>query len=292
MWWLLIVILANVFYALAFVIDKYIVSRALPHPIVYTFYVGILSIGVLILIPFGFNFPSFEQLIFALLAGLAQIIGYIFLYKALHLGEVSRIIPFIGGFLAIFTFILASSFIGERLTGQQFIAFILLVVGGLILSIKKGVFFKKRFALAILAALAFAILWVINKYLFMGASFISAIVWIRTATAIIALFLLIPKKNRKKIFKKTEKLKKGTVKYVISGRILSVLGALGIYVAVFLGSVVLVNSLQGIQYVFIMILALILFKKFPKLKEQFNKEVIFQKILAIILIGIGLILLI
>jgi len=165
MWWLLIVILANAFYALAFVIDKYIISRALPHPIVYTFYVGVLSIGVLVLIPFGFVFPSFNQILFALLAGLAQIVGYIFLYKALHLGEVSRIIPFIGGFLAIFTFILASSFIGERLTGQQFIAFILLVLGGLILSIKKGAFFKKPFVLAVFASLAFAVLWVANKYL-------------------------------------------------------------------------------------------------------------------------------
>lgn len=54
--WLLLVILAHLFYALVFLIDKYIVSRPLPHPVVYAFYVGVLSIFIWVLAPFGFPF--------------------------------------------------------------------------------------------------------------------------------------------------------------------------------------------------------------------------------------------
>ena len=78
------------------------------------------------------------------------------------------------------------------------------------------------------------------------------------------------------------------MKFVISGRALSVLAAFLMYLAVFLGSVTLANSLQGIQYIFILVLAYLFFKKFPKLREQFSKEIIIQKIIAIILIGLGL----
>lgn len=292
MTWLLIVILAHVFYALVFLIDKYILSRPLPHPIVYAFYVGILSASILFLIPFGFYFPSALETFLVLLAGVAQVAGWIFFYKALNKGEVSRIIPFVGGFIAIFILILSRFFIGEYLASQQLIAFGLLVVGGLILSFKKQGFFKSHFALALLASLLFAVFWVITKYIFNDAPLFIGLIWLRTAVAIIALCLLIPRRNRQLIFKKTEKLKSGTIKFFFSARALGVLAALFMYWAVFLGSVTLANSLQGLQYVFILVLAFLLFKKFPKLREQFSKEILIQKIIAIILISIGLVLLI
>ncbi len=292
MTWLLIVILAHLFYALVFIIDKYILSRSLPHPIVYSFYVGVLSILILVLLPFGFYFPSFKEVVLIVLASIAQVAGWIYFYKALNMGEVSRIVPFVGGFIGIFTLILSMLLINEFLTLKQFLAVILLILGSLILSFKKGIFLGKAFRLALLGALFFAIFWVITKYIFLGTSFISGIIWIRTGVAVIALTLLIPRKNRKLIFEKTEKIKAGTVKFFISGRALSILGAFGMYLAVFLGSVTLVNSLQGLQYVFILILALLLFKKIPSAREQFSREIIFQKIIAIILIGLGLTILI
>jgi len=287
MTWLIIVILAHLFYALVFIIDKYILSRPLPHPIVYSFYVGILSILILVLIPFGFYFPSFKEIVLVVLAGIAQVAGWIYFYKALNMGEVSRIVPFVGAFIGIFTLILSIFLIGEVLTLKQVLAIIFLISGSLVISVKKEVF-GKAFRLALLGALFFAVFWVITKYIFLDTSFISGLIWIRTGVALIALCLLIPRKNRQLIFQKTEQLKSRTIKFFISGRALSILSSFGIYLAVFLGSVSLVNSLQGIQYVFVLILAFILFKKIPKAREQFTSEIITQKIIAIILIALGL----
>jgi hypothetical protein len=52
-----------------------------------------------------------------------------------------------------------------------------------------------------------------------------------------------------------------------------------------------INALQGVQYVFLLIFAIILSFKLPKiLKEEISREIIFQKVAAILLIGAGLIL--
>jgi len=290
--WLLIIVIAHLFYAIIFIIDKYIVSKSLPHPIVYTFYVGVLSIAVWFLIPFGFSFPSPYYVFLSILAGIAQVGGSIFLYKSLHSSEVSRIIPFIGGFIAVFVLILSTLLIGERLNLQQYVAFILLVLGSLIVSSRRKEIFQKPFGLAIMAALFFAIFWVITKYIYGGTSFISGTVWVRTAVAFVSLFLLLPKKNRKLIFKKTDEIKPRTVGFVALGRILTIVAALCMYLAVFLGSVTLANALQGLQYAFVFVLALLFFRKIPSLKEELSKEIIVRKIIAIILISLGLFILI
>lgn len=290
--WLTIVIIAHLFYSLIFIIDKYIVSKSLPHPIVYTFYVGVLSIAVWLLIPFGFSFPSSYHVFLSILAGIAQVAGSIFLYRSLHLGEVSRIIPFIGSFVAVFTLIFSTFLISERLTFEQCVAFALLVFGGFIISYRKKELFQKPFGLAIIAALFFAIFWVITKYIYGETNFISGTVWVRTAVASISLFLLLPKKNRKLIFKKTDEIKPKTVGFVAAGRILTIIAALCMYWAVFWGSVTLANALQGLQYAFVFILALLFFRKIPNLKEELNREIIVQKIIAIILISLGLFILI
>ncbi|MFZ5559517.1 MAG: EamA family transporter [Patescibacteria group bacterium] len=290
--WLLIVILAHLFYALIFIIDKYIISRPLPHPIVYTFYIGILSICVWVLALFGFSFPSGYEILLILLAGISQVIGCIYFYKALNLGEVSRIVPFVGSFVAIFILILSTLLIGERLSLQQYIAFILLVLGSLIVSYKKKEIFQRSFGLALFSALLFAIFWVITKYIFSDTTFVSGLIWVRTGVVFISLFLLLPRKNRQLIFKETAELKFKTIGFFSGGRILSIAASFFMYLAVFLGSVTLANSLQGLQYAFVLILALLLFRKIPSLREEFSKKIIAQKVIAIILIGIGLFILI
>ncbi len=304
--WLIIVIIAHLFYAFVFLIDKYIVSRPLPHPVVYAFYVGIMSITIWVIAPFGFYFPAAHDIVLCLLAGVAQVAGWLCFYKALNMGEVSRVVPFVGSFVAIFVLILSSLIIGERLNVQQFVAFALLVLGGLIIAYhsqkpslfgfgrfrgKKEDLFKS-FGIAFVSALFFAIFWVITKYIYLDTQFTSGTIWIRTAVALVALLLLIPKKNRELILKKTEKIRPGTVKIFLAGRLLGVFAAFCMYLAVFLGSVTLANSLEGLQYGFVLLFALIFFRKIPSLKEEFNKETIFQKFAAIILIALGLIALI
>lgn len=289
MTWLLIVIVAYIFSALVFIIDKYIISRPMPHPVVYAFYVGVLGIVVLVLLPFGFVMPSGSETLWSLLAGAVQVAASILLYRVLNKGEVSRMVPFIGAVTAVFVLILSSFLTKEFLTSKQIIAFSLLVFGCFIIGFKKKEFLGKGIlGPAIISAFLFALYWVITKYIFLGTSFISGLIWVRVGVGLMALTILFSKKNRELIFKKTKEVKLKTTGFFILGRVLSAIGGLLFYWAVFLGSVSLINSLQGLQYVFILFLAVLLFRKIPSLKEQFSREVIAQKVAAVVLIFLGL----
>ena len=70
---------------------------------------------------------------------------------------------------------------------------------------------------------------------------------------------------------------------------LSALAFISLNNAIFLGSVSLVNALQGVQYVFLLMIALVLSKQFPQIiKEQISQGAVLQKIMAILLIALGL----
>jgi uncharacterized membrane protein len=291
--WIVLVILAHLFYAAVFIIDKYILSKPMSHPVVYSFYVGSLGILVLVLIPFGFIMPSGSEIFWSLVAGVAQIFGLLTFYKTVNKEEISRVVPFIGATSSIFVLVLSSSIIKEFLTFQQIIAFILLVLGCLIIGFREKKFLGKGvLKLSIASAFFFAVFWVITKYLFLGTNFISGLIWVRVGVALIALTLLFSNKNRELIFSETKQVKLKTTRFFILGRVLNAVGSLSLYFAVFLGSVSLINSFQGLQYVFVLILSLLFFSKISGIKEQFSREVLIQKIAAIVLICVGLSLLI
>ena len=289
MTWILILVLAQFFYAIVFIFDKYILSRPKSHPVVYSFYVGFLGIAALVLIPFGFTMPNASEAAWSIVSGVAQIGAFLLFYKAIDRGEVSRIVPLVGAISAVFVLILSSLIIKEFLTSQQIMAFILLVLGSLVIGFKKKHLLGNRIlGLSVAAAFLFAVFWVVTKYLFLGTNFISGLVWVRVGVALVALTLLIPKKNRELIFSETKGVKSKIAWVFMLGRILTILGSLFFYWAVFLGSVSLVNAFGGLQYVFVLILALLLFKKIPGLKEQFSREFLIQKIIAVALICAGL----
>ncbi len=62
--WLVITISFYFILAAVFLVDKYLLTGSISNPKIYTFYVGVLGIGVLVLAPFvGFYIPSFSQII-------------------------------------------------------------------------------------------------------------------------------------------------------------------------------------------------------------------------------------
>lgn len=299
--WILLVIIAHFLSAGIAIIDKYLLKRKFSHPINYTFWIGILSVVILVLAPFGFSIPPAKQMVLSLVAGIIWLIGAGIFYNALYEGETSRVVPTMGGLIPVFILILSFIFLGERLSLKQLIAFCLLVGGGIILSLlfeKEGESFNKKirmikaFVPAVISALMFAVYYVVTKIVFIDLGFINGLIWLRLGSALGALFLIIPSSYRKKIFEKAEITKKSTLGFFVSARGLGIVAGLLIYWAIFLGSVTLVNALQGVQYAFILLLAFLFFRKIPSLKEHLDKRTLIQKIIAIIIIGIGLVILV
>ncbi len=303
MTWILLAVIAHLFYAGVFILDRYLLKKGFPNPLSYGFWTGLLSVFVIVLIPFGFQLPSVNQIIVSLITGSVWILAIILFYTALYKGEASRVVPTIGGLIPIFTLVLSILFLQERLNPKQLIAFVLLVAGGFILSFlvsKARIFSGHRtiklsntFLLALGAAFIFAIYFIMTKFIFMNQNFISGLILIRVGAALSAGFLIIPSKLRKKILKQRPKINKKSVSGLFAtSKIMGATASLLLYYAIFLGSVSLVNSIQGVQYLFLLILAYLLFRKIPDLKETFGKRALFQKIIAILLIMVGLVLLV
>lgn len=299
MLWLVVATFAYLILAIVFLVDKYLLAGRIPDPKVYAFYVGISGILALILVPFvDFYLPEPFQIILSILAGVFFIYGIFWFYKALHLFEASRVVPAIGGILPIFTFLLIYLFSGEEKTLKfwEFLAFILLVLGSVLITYKGGVKFSlKSIQISILAAFFLALSIVFTKYVYLAQPFWSGYIWIRIGTFLMGIFFLLTPEVKNELFRARISFQKKTATIFLSnqaaGAGATILQNWAIALAPLL-YVAFINALQGVQYVFLLIFATLLSLKFPKiLKEEISREAILQKIIAILIIGTGLVLL-
>lgn len=298
--WLLVTISFYLILAVVFLVDKYLLTGSIPNPHVYTFYIGFLSISVLIFVPFvRFYIPTFSQIILALLAGAIFIYALFWFYKSLQLFEASRVIPAITGLVPLFTFglVYISSFGKEILSFPEIIAFILLIFGSFLITAEKGKFINsKSFKISVICAFLLSLSFVLLKYVYIGQPFWSGFIWTRIGSFLMALcFFIFTKEVREEVFQKKVSFKKKTMGIFIANQAAgggaSILQNWAIALAP-LSYVAIINALQGVQYAFLLIFTTLLSLKFPQiLKEEISKGILFQKISAILLIGAGLVML-
>ncbi|MCK5476054.1 MAG: DMT family transporter [Candidatus Pacebacteria bacterium] len=296
--WILITIVAHFFNAIVSIMDKHLVSNTVLKPVAYTFYSGIFQVLFLLLIPFvGFTLPKIDLLFIGIGTGSLFILTLLIFYKALKISEASRVIPVIGATIPIFTVFLSYIILGELLSVNQLFAFVFFIIGGFLLSLKhtRGVFsLFPGFKLAVLAGFLFAFYYTLIKLLYLDLGFFDGFILLQIGGFVGSLFLLISKSNREKIFSTPDTIKKNTAYLFIPNKILAATAAIMIFYAISIqgSKISIINSLQAFQYVFVLLLAIILSKKIPSLfHEQLNKKILKMKITAIIIIGIGLFLL-
>lgn len=289
-----IAIVAYSLYAINGIIDKFLLTKAVRSPAVYAFYIGITGPFTLVLAPFGLKLISFSDFFVALFGGAAFVWALYYLYKATRETSISRILPIEGGLVPVFTLIFAYLILGERLLPTQLAAFAFLVSGAVLISFKqeRTGWHAKALTNAIFAAILFALSFVLTKYIFDNYNFVSGLIWTRMGFFAVALSFLIPKHIRTAIFNAPKQTTAGN-KYLYYGARVSgsVAGFLQNY-AISLGSVTIVNAMQGTQYALLLVGTIVLSKYFPKiLKEEVTRTIILQKLFAIAMISAGLILL-
>jgi len=298
MLWLIVIIAAYFLLALSDLGNKYLLAGP-PNPKSYTFYVGTLSILAVGLIPFvDFGVPQPCQLLLALLSGAIYVSALYALYNALENFEVSRVTPAIGGILPLFTFALSWLFFGaqRQFEGRGILAFFLLLIGTVIITWQKEkIISRESLKISILAALLFSISFIFSKFVYLEQPFWQGFIWMRIGGFLIAIFLIFSREVRKEIFgrKPSFSKKTGTIFLLTqsagAGAFVLQNWAIALAAVVFLP---VINALAGTQYIFLFLLITFISLKFPKiLKERISRQIIFQKIFAILIIGIGLALL-
>ncbi len=307
-----------------YVADKFLLSKQVHSSIVYAFYVGIWSVGNFALLLFSPWLPTWGQLWLDLAAGFLFLFTLVFWYKALHQSEATRVVPIVGALTPIFSFVFSYLFLGATLSVQEFFAFALLIAGGILISIKRtrvyifretvercktvacnsftrvsaGLRPTSRLLInSVIAAACFAAYFVFIKYIYShtGQPFIGAFVWSRLGSFIGVLAILLVPAWRKLIVqsKTVEKRSKKQLAFFLGVRLAAAAAFIMLNWSISLGDVAVINALQGVQYMFLLLIVIVLGEKFPKLmNEEIGGNVMLQKFIGVLLVGMGLYLLV
>lgn len=317
MTWIFVAAFSYFINAGVYVADKFLLSKKIHSSITYAFFVGIWSIFNFVLLFLDPWMPNMKELSIDLLAGMLFLATLVFWYKALHQSDATRVVPMVGALVPIFSFILSYIFLDEKLSERHFLAFFILINGGILISVKYARFYMlkemwgeirsmfgsvlggihaqyrstQRLLLnSTVSAIFFAAYYVLIKYIYMNQPFIGSFVWSRLGTFIGVIIIFLVPYWRKTILKsrKVGRAPKSLL-FFLSVRFFAALAFIMLNWAVSMGNVSIINSLQGIQYVFLIFLVLFLSKKFPKiLYEELRGGVVLQKIIGVTLIGTGL----
>jgi len=297
--WLLITIGAYFLTAVNSVIDKYLIGKKIPEPITYSFYVGVFSIFVIVLIPFGFEWPGFLQFGISFFTGAIFLMALVSFFSALRSDEASRIVAIVGGITPIFVLIFSSILFGLSLNMIDMYAFVFLVSGSVIISLRKsrtcGIFELHKYScarsieMALFASVFFALFFVSAKFVFLNQPFMSGFIWTRIGSFLAAICILLIPHYRSLIFSTTKFVENKSRVLFIANKLLAGVAFLTLNYAISIGNVTLVNALEGVKYVLLLVMTAILTRWFPSvIREQTSPLVMIQKIFAVVLIFIGI----
>jgi drug/metabolite transporter (DMT)-like permease len=287
---LLFVVIAQFLNAVVAILDKHIIKSS--KPVVYAFYVSVLSGVAIIMVPFGIvSIPDPIIIYLSLLAGICYLASILLLYNSLQISLPSEVIPVVGAVSAVSTFGFSYWILGVLLPNDFLLAFTLLILGMLFISHFE--FTKRSFVFVVLSGVFFGASTVLIKKIFtIDDSFANGFFWSRMANVVVAMLLLLWPANLRAIKKDFSHAPKKGKFTILNNKLLAGLAFICILFAIKLGDVSLVNALSSLQYVFLLILSLMLYKKIPGhfSKMQYKDEVI-HKIFSTILIIIGFVVL-
>lgn len=294
--WLSLSIIGYVLLGVVFVMDKFILSKSVARPAVYAFYSTVPAFLAFFAWPFGVQLPHGVDIVWAIASGLLFGLGMHTLFLAVKAGEASHINPFTGAVITIVTYALSAVALGEQLSRAEIAGVMVLTLASVLLSYETSRVhhgWHAGYLWAILSGIAFAISLVIVKYFYEHYSFITGLVWTRGTSGLYALLLLLFPSVRRALFKSRPRAfktygKRHALGLVLADKILSVIGIVLLHYAIAIGSVTLVNALEGVQYVFMFILIYLSTRFFPRVfKEYFTKRELIIETIAIVLVAVG-----
>ena len=280
-------ILAYFLNSIAVTIDKFLLIKSIPNPLTYIFYISVFSLLILLAFPFTLP-PSPFTLALASISTILWSLGAYLMFVAIKIGQVSRVVPVIGTLIPLM--LLAHAVFFGTISQNQFIAVGILILGLIFLTLSS--LHLADTGWEFLSAFCFAVSYLVLREAYIRENFLTVLVYSRLILIPLGLvILLIP--SLRQIILITNRPKKGlprTERYwgwlFVVGQALGGIQQLLLTFSISLATPALVNSLQGVQYVFLFLFSMWVFK------EKYSLLILISKILGIGLIGAGLYLLI
>lgn len=262
--WLALAIGAQFITAITVLIDRHILVRSehIGKPVVYAFYVSLLSGFVIVLAPFGLIvMPTASVVTLSLLQAFGFLAAIYCLYAALKAARASDVAPVVGAVSAIMSLILAGIWIDGDISTALIPPILLLVAGTALIS--HFHFRKHSLAFALAAGGLFGLTVFLAKLVYLQTSFLDGFFWTRTMCIVAALALLLVPAWRFAILHGGKKSSGGTKALVIGNKLLAGVAGVMTALAISLGSVSVVNALAGLQFVFLFMFAFLFAEHMP-----------------------------
>ncbi len=308
MGWILLATAGQFLNAVVAVLDKYIVSdkNLLPRPFVYAFYTCLLTGSWLLVYVFGLlplpevlNVPTYANvehptlIVVALsfLAAYTMFLALVSMYDALKHADASDVMPAIGAVAAIASFVFNYYFLDGDLSNNFVAGIILLVLGTAMVS--RARLTRPLIQLILHSGIFFAFHLITMKGLFLETSFDNAFFWSRVSLILFSLSLLLIPAYLELITGQTSKtsLKAGVL--VVVTKVLAGIAGFMLLKATDWGDVTVVQALDGVKFVFILLLAYLLSPFLPKSASDHlrGRHTLWQKVVFVGLITVGFVIL-
>lgn len=303
--WIFLAAGAQFINAFVAILDKYIVTdeNVMPRPFVYAFY-SLLFTGawalvyIIGLIPLPISFfaipsfanvesPSLEVVALATLAAYTFFIALVSMYSALKQADASDVMPVVGAVAAISSFGLGYVLLDQQLTANFIWGIFLLASGTFLVS---QVRFTKSIILnTVHSGIFFALHLIAMKGLFNVTSFDNGFFWSRLAFVLFALTLLLVPSYLEKIKLQTGKTTRSAGLLVMANKLLAGVAAIMLLKATELGEVSVVQALDGLKFVFILLLGIFFGHRTPPScgEESCRRDDVIQKAVFVALISLG-----
>lgn len=273
--WFFLALAATLIWAVCAIIVKFVRVNHIKSSAGYIVITAPTCFIGLILLFFGpLHIPSSKMVIYILINAIITLAGYWIYLVALHKEEISRVITLFG-IKPVIVLLLATVFLKEVLSFKDYLAFPLVVMGSILIAVKKKEKFKVSQGIT-LTLISIVLLSIGSIFLKLAAEvdFVSMMIirWFIMFFIIVA-FFAFSKKVRKKTYEDIKQLNKKKLSLVYIAEFLGAVGMVLTYLAIQRGPVSLVNLVQSTEGLFVIVLAVLLSIFIPKiLKEEITKK--------------------
>lgn len=295
--WFLIALIAPALWSITNHIDKYLVEKyfkggGIGALIIFSSIIGVFFVPLIPFFTDGVFDISIIQAALLIAGGLILVAGWLLYIYALARDEASIVAPLFQ-LIPVFLFVLGYIFLNEVLTSKQILGSLLILLGGVSLSldlssrmprVKRAVLFFMIAASFFIAVHALSFKMVAIETNFWVATF-----WVYIGILMAALLLIIFVKNYRREFLRVITINK--IPVIGLNALNEILGTLGDFIirfAALLAPLALAQTVNGFQPLFVLIFGIILTLFFPKLgTESLLKKDLAQKLIAIAVMFVG-----
>lgn len=272
-------------------VDKMLVNNFIQDPVAFTMLVALSALVPFIgLVIFPLRPIAISTVFLCIVAGFIHTTYVYPYYRSLVFEEVSRVVP-LWQLTPIFVLILARTFLGEILSTLDYFAFILIIIGALLFSIKREQKFSlsSAFYLMLISSIFVAIFTVLAKYAFTIEDLFSAFLYIQIGILLSFAILFAKKDYRTRFLKTFTSIPRFACLVAVLDVAVGYASFAAYSLAISGGPVSLVSVVYAVQPVYVLFAATVIGIKYKSLiRERVTSWAFTQKLLGVALIFIGI----